>query len=68
MKKVSCVLTVLLLTVALFWSMDAQASGAGEDQIIGIVERVLNVIADFFDRIFQSIADAVRSVWTPSEK
>lgn len=68
MKKTNVMLVLVAVCLLGLWSMDALASTNAEDQVIGIVERVLNLIADFFDKIFQSIADAVRSVWSPSEK
>ena len=33
-------------------------------KIVGIIDRILNVIADFFDRIFSSLADAIKSIFT----
>lgn len=56
----------LVAVVALFSAQDAQAAGA-EDQIMGIVQRVLDMVANFLAQVFQSIADAIKSVWSPSQ-
>ena len=53
------------VAVASLWAGDALAGP--EDQAISVIERVLDVIADFLAKVFQSIADAVKSVWTPSK-
>ena len=56
------VLGVVALTV--FVVNDAFAANDAEEQIFGIVDRVLDMVASFLERIFQSLADAVRSVFT----
>lgn len=62
MKKVVLGLTVV--GVCSLVAASALAQGGAEDQAIGILERVLGVIADFLDRVFTSMADAVRSLWS----
>ena len=62
MKKVVLGLTVV--GVCSFVAASALAQSGAEDQAIGILERVLGVIADFLDRVFTSMADAVRSLWS----
>ena len=61
MKKYTAAFIVLALVGVAFVAGDAMADT--EDKVIGIIDRILNVIADFFDRIFQSFADAVRSIF-----
>ena len=61
MKKVY--LGVMVLGVCSVVALSALAQSGAEDQAIGILERVLNVIADFLDRVFGSMADAVKSLW-----
>ncbi|MFT7432520.1 MAG: uncharacterized membrane protein YtjA (UPF0391 family) [Alphaproteobacteria bacterium] len=65
MSKYVWVFVVTGLVVGAFFAQDALASAsAGEDKIVGVIERILNVVADFFERIFQSIADAVKSIFS----
>lgn len=64
--KVKIFACAAIFTLVVMLSQEAFANNA-EDQIVGIIERILDVIANFLDRIFQSIADAVKSVWTPSK-
>tara|TARA_R110000868_G_scaffold218576_2_gene469211 strand:+ start:137227 stop:137445 length:219 start_codon:yes stop_codon:yes gene_type:complete len=67
MKKYIWVPIVVLMVVGAFYAQDAMANDAAEDKIVGIIERILNVIADFFERIFQSIAEAIKSIFTGGE-
>lgn len=55
---------IVALVAGAFVAGDAIASAEAEDKIVGIIDRVLNVVADFFERIFQSLADAVKSIFT----
>lgn len=67
MNRTNIALVALMMTAMALVATDALAAGNAEDQIMGIMERVLDLIAKFLDQIFQSIADAVRSVWSPSK-
>lgn len=64
MKKYVGVFLIVALVATAFVVGDATASSDAEDKVVGIIERILNVIADFFDRIFQSLADAIKSIFT----
>ncbi|MAI07386.1 MAG: hypothetical protein CMF61_00370 [Magnetococcales bacterium] len=65
MKKYMGVFIIVALVAVAFVVADAAASsGDAEDKIVGIIDRILNVIADFFDRIFSSLADAIKSIFT----
>lgn len=64
MKKYIWVLAVVGIVAASFAAQDAIAASNSEDKIVGIIERILNVVADFFDRIFSSLADAIKSIFT----
>ncbi|MAF31507.1 MAG: hypothetical protein VXY83_01665 [Pseudomonadota bacterium] len=62
MKKYVGLFIVVALVATAFVVGDAAANS--EDKVIGIIDRILNVIADFFERIFQSLADAIKSIFT----
>lgn len=62
MKKYLATFLIVALVATAFVVGDAAATS--EDQVIGIIDRILNVIADFFDRIFQSLADAIKSIFS----
>lgn len=64
--SVLCVLAVVCL-VAVFGAHHAMAAGP-EEQVFSIIERVLDMVAQFMERIFQSLADAIRSIWSPADK
>lgn len=64
MKKMVWLLAFVALVGAAFTAGDAMAASDAEDKIVGIIDRILNVIADFFERIFQSLADAIKSIFT----
>lgn len=64
MKKYLGVFIIVALVAVSFVVADAAAAGDAEDKIVGIIDRILNVIADFFDRIFSSLADAIKSIFT----
>lgn len=64
MKKYMGVFIIVALVSVSFVVADAAAAGDAEDKIVGIIDRILNVIADFFDRIFSSLADAIKSIFT----
>ena len=64
MKKYTWVVIVGLLIGVAFFAQDAFAASDGEDKIVGIIERILNVVADFFERIFSSLADAIKSIFS----
>ena len=66
MKKSTGILMVGVFATAAFFASEA-AAVVGEDEVIGIIDRVLNVIADFFDRIFSSLADAIKSIFSGDE-
>jgi hypothetical protein len=66
-KYVSAIMVTGVVAGTVFIVSDAFAAGAGEDQIFGIVDRVLDTAANFLERIFQSLADAIRSVFTGSD-
>lgn len=63
MKKIGYFVLLAVLTVCVFMVPDFANASGGEEQALGILERVLDVIANFFDKIFKSLADAVKSLW-----
>lgn len=69
MKKGYIIVGAALAVAILGFANEAAAygsSGNAEEKVFGILDRVLDMLANFLERIFQSIADAVRSVFTGS--
>ncbi len=54
---------VVILSTIFFFVPDAFAQQA-EDKIIGIMERVLGVIADFIGRIIDMIVDGIKDIFS----
>lgn len=69
MTKTKWTMIVLALVAVVIFAQDSfAASEQAEDKVIGIIDRILDMIAEFLDKVFQSMADAVRSVWSPEDK
>lgn len=61
------ILGVAVAMVAFGLAAEAYAYGGAqnaEEKVFSIMDRILDMFANFLERIFQSIADAVRSVFT----
>ena len=69
MKKGYILLGFITAAVAFGLANEAAAFGANnaEEKVFSIMDRVLDMLAEFLERIFQAIADAVRSVFTGGE-